>query len=140
MSVPFQIAVACADPHALVRFWAAAMDLEVEDHAPFVAQMLEQGHATEADTVVVDSRRVWREAAACRGTEPGQPRLLFQLVPEAKATKNRVHLDLHVGAEGRDAKVDDLLERGATRLGEGAQGPHQWVVLADPEGNEFCVA
>jgi len=61
-------------------------------------------------------------------------------VPEAKATKNRVHLDLHVGAEERDAKVDDLLERGATRLGEGAQGPHQWVVLADPEGNEFCVA
>ncbi len=140
MSVPFQIAVDCADPHALVRFWAAAMDLEVEDHAPFVAQMLEQGHATEADTVVVEGRRVWREAAACRGAEAGQPRLLFQQVPEAKVAKNRVHLDLHVGAERRDAKVADLVERGATRIGEASQGPHSWIVLADPEGNEFCVA
>ncbi len=140
MSVPFQIAIDCADPHALVRFWAAAMDLEVEDHSAFVQRMLDERQATSGDTAVVDGRLAWREAAACRGDEPGQPRLLFQAVPEPKAAKNRVHLDLHVGAEARDAKVADLIERGATRIGEGAQGPFAWIVLADPQGNEFCVA
>jgi predicted enzyme related to lactoylglutathione lyase len=51
-----------------------------------------------------------------------------------------VHLDVRVGAENVDSHVARLAERGATYLHEGAQGPFRWVTMADPEGNEFCVA
>jgi Glyoxalase-like domain len=66
--------------------------------------------------------------------------VLFQLVPEAKAGKNRVHLDLRVGDEHREAEVARLVGRGARELHRGSQGPHEWATMADPEGNEFCVA
>ena len=62
-----------------------------------------------------------------------------QEVPEAKQVKNRVHLDLQVGEDRRDAEVERLVGLGATRIGAGSQGPHHWIVLADPEGNELCV-
>jgi hypothetical protein len=65
--------------------------------------------------------------------------VLFQEVPEAKTVKNRVHLDVRVGAERREAEVARLLGLGATELWRGSQGPYAWVTLADPEGNEFCV-
>ena len=68
-----------------------------------------------------------------------RPRVLFQLVPEAKTVKNRVHLDLRPGPDGTEAIVARLDARGATELHRGAQGPHHWVTMADPEGNEFCV-
>ena len=140
MSTPFQIAVDCAEPHRLVRFWAEALGYEVEDNSEQVAQMIAAGYATEADTLVVDGRRVWPDVA-CRDTSgDGRPRLLFQRVPEPKATKNRIHLDLHVGADRREAEVERLVALGAVRTGEGRQGPHEWVVMADPEGHEFCVA
>ena len=141
MSTPFQIAVDCADPHRLARFWAAALGYEVEDHSALVEQMLAAGLAGEADTVVLDGRLAWRDAAACRDVGgDGRPRLLFQRVPEPKTVKNRLHLDLHVGAERREAEVERLTGLGAARIGEGRQGPHSWVVMADPEGHEFCVA
>ncbi len=138
MPVPHQIAIDAADPHAQARFWAAAMDLEVEDHHDLVVQMIEAGFAADDDHEQVDGRHRWRDAAACRSAD-GRTRLLFQAVPEPKDGKNRVHLDLHVGAERRDDEVARLLDLGATRLWEGQQGPHRWVTLADPEGNEFCV-
>ncbi len=61
-------------------------------------------------------------------------------MPEAKSVKNRVHLDVRVGTEDSDAQVADLVMRGATVVGTNAQGPHHWTVMADPEGNEFCVS
>lgn len=64
------------------------------------------------------------------------PGLLFASVPEAKSIKNRLHLDFR--PDDRDAEVDRLLALGATRAYVG-QGNPSWVVLADPEGNEFCV-
>jgi hypothetical protein len=54
--------------------------------------------------------------------------------------KNRVHLDLHVGPERRDEVVARLVALGGQVLWEGHQGPNDWLTLADPEGNEFCVA
>jgi hypothetical protein len=66
--------------------------------------------------------------------------LLFQLVPEPKTVKNRLHLDLRFGAENLEKEVARLVGMGATELWRGAQGPHTWATLADPEGNEFCVA
>jgi predicted enzyme related to lactoylglutathione lyase len=50
-----------------------------------------------------------------------------------------VHLDVRIGADDVDAVVAALVARGATKLHTGHQGPHTWVTVADPEGNEFCV-
>jgi len=64
------------------------------------------------------------------------PGLLFARVPEEKSIKNRLHLDFR--PEDRDVEVERLLPLGATRV-DVDQGDPSWVVLADPEGNEFCV-
>ncbi len=64
------------------------------------------------------------------------PGLLFASVPEAKSIKNRLHLDFR--PDDRDVEVGRLLALGATHVDVG-QGDQSWVVLADPEGNEFCV-
>jgi Glyoxalase-like domain len=64
------------------------------------------------------------------------PGLLFVPVPEGKSSKNRLHLDLR--PEDQDAEVERLVGLGATHVDVG-QGTRSWVVLADPEGNEFCV-
>jgi hypothetical protein len=140
MSTEFQIAIDCADPHALVRFWAEAVGYEIEDHEAQIRQLLDAGIATDDDVTTVDGRLAWRTATACRDTKEHRPRLLFQQVPEPKTVKNRVHLDLHVGVDRRPAEVDRLAALGATKLWDGQQGPQTWVTMADPEGNEFCVA
>jgi predicted enzyme related to lactoylglutathione lyase len=59
--------------------------------------------------------------------------------PDDKTVKNRVHLDLTTEAEDRDAEIERCLALGATRAEVGQTGEESWVVLADPEGNEFCV-
>ncbi len=64
------------------------------------------------------------------------PGLLFAAVADRKVTKNRLHLDFR--PDDQDGEVQRLLELGATRVDVG-QGEQSWVVLADPEGNEFCV-
>ena len=64
------------------------------------------------------------------------PGIMFQLVTEPKQVKNRLHLDFR--PDDRDAEVERLIELGASRVDIG-QGVVPWVVLADPEGNEFCV-
>lgn len=143
-SMSLQLTFDCADPHAQARFWAAALGLEVEDHDEFIGQMLEAGHASPVDVVVIDGRRAWVEAAACTDPAGRYPRMLFMLVPEGKTAKNRMHIDLHVHeAEDRDAareaEVARLETLGASRLYDGSLGPQRWVTMADPEGNEFCV-
>jgi len=142
MTTPsIQIAIDAADAHLLNRFWAAVMDYEIEDHHDQIGEIVGAGYASLDDTIEIDGRRAWKTAAACRPRDGGAgPRLLFQVVPEAKAVKNRVHLDLHFPPERGDAEVERLIGLGATRLWDGQQGPHTWVTLADPEGNEFCVA
>ena len=60
-------------------------------------------------------------------------------MPEPKAAKNRLHVDIRVGDEGRAAEVARLTALGATKLYDGRLGPQTWVTMADPEGNEFCV-
>lgn len=64
------------------------------------------------------------------------PNLLFLAVPEGKVVKNRLHIDLT--PDDQQAEVDRLIRMGARRVDIG-QGDQSWVVLADPEGNEFCV-
>lgn len=138
-----------ADPHAQADFWARALGYTVEDNGAFIDRLLAAGHAPAELTVEVHGRRAWRDLAAVR--HPDDPyeeatgighgrRLLFQRVPEAKTVKNRLHIDVHAGP-GRDraAEVARLESLGASVLRDVAEPGGRWTVMADPEGNEFCV-
>ena len=141
MAFDVQVVIDCSSPHDLADWWAEALGWQVEpqDEA-FIRRMVDAGHASEADTARHDGALVWKDAAALRSPDPGRPRVLFQRVPEPKTVKNRLHLDVHVGAERREAEVARLLDLGATELWRASQGSYEWVTLADPEGNEFCVS
>jgi len=139
MAMTFQVTFDAADPHALCEFWAAALHYEIEPtDEEFIRSMVEQGHATEAETAMVNGELRWRDATACSDPDGKGPRVYFQRVPEAKAGKNRVHLDLRSG--GRATEVKRLAALGASQLYDGQQGPLTWTTMADPEGNEFCVS
>jgi hypothetical protein len=140
MAFDFQVTIDSTSPHELADWWAEALGWQVEpqDEA-FIARMVETGAASEADTIEHHGALVWKVGAALTSPDPGRPRVLFQSVPEAKTVKNRVHLDVRVGADRREAEVARLIGLGATELWRAAQGPYEWVTLADPEGNEFCV-
>jgi hypothetical protein len=141
MATDFQVTVDCTEPHVLADWWAEALGWQVEpqDEA-FIRRTVEAGHATEEQTTTHRGHLVWASGAAITSPDPGRPRVLFQSVPEAKTVKNRVHLDLRVGDERREAEVARLTGMGATELWRASQGPFSWVTMADPEGNEFCVA
>ncbi len=114
-----------AHPASIARFWAQVLD--GYDVAPYdEAELSRLREAGIYDTE--DDPSVLVEAA------PGvRPRLFFQLVPESKAGKNRVHLDL--ASSDPEAELDRLTALGARVL---ARHEH-WTTLADPEGNEFCL-
>ncbi len=140
MATDFQVTIDSAAPHELADWWAEALGWQAEpqDEA-FIRRMVDAGHASEADTMQHRGALVWKAGAAITSPDPGRPRVLFQSVPEAKTVKNRVHLDLRVGDERREAEVARLVAMGATELYRASQGPFEWATLADPEGNEFCV-
>jgi predicted enzyme related to lactoylglutathione lyase len=74
------------------------------------------------------------------GPDPDAPvGLCLMPVDDAKTVKNRLHLDLTTSAADRDAEIERLLSLGARRVDVGQTGQESWTVLADPEGNEFCV-
>jgi predicted enzyme related to lactoylglutathione lyase len=107
--------------------------------------------------VVVDARdlpglaRFWAQALRWRvlsererevviGPDENAPvGMCFMPAAEPKTVKNRVHLDITTSAEDRDAEIERLLALGARRVDIGQTGRESWTVLADPEGNEFCV-
>lgn len=145
----FQITVDCADPARLVEFWSAALGY-VAEPAPdgwatwreywlgIGVPVAELGAGDCADSIVDPARR--------------GPRIWFQQVPEPKVVKNRLHLDLKVGGERaevplpqRRARIEAEVERlrglGATilRRDDVVGVDHYYVVMVDPEGNEFCV-
>lgn len=137
-----QVTIDAARPHQLADWWAETLRWEVEPQdESFIRSMIDQGFATDADTETHRGALVWRGATAIRPADgAGGPRVYFQAVPEAKAGKNRIHFDLRPPSDADvDALRTELDRRGATRIGSGQQGPHSWVVFADPEGNEFCL-
>lgn len=148
MPVHWKLVVDAADPHAQAGFWAAALNYLVEDHSALVEKLLALGAVPAGATVEAHGRRAWRDLAAVRhpddpfdqhsGTGLGR-RLLFQRVPEAKTGKNRLHLDLHPGEGRREEEVAKLEKLGARTLRRVAEQGGEWAVMADPEGNEFCV-
>jgi hypothetical protein len=103
------VVVDCHEPGLVAEFWSLVLGLPL--------------HGPEAD-------EWWLEPGG------GSPDLLFQSVPEPKTVKNRLHLDLR--ADDQEAEVRRLEALGARRIDIG-QGDVTWVVMADPEDNEFCV-
>jgi hypothetical protein len=138
--VRVQVVIDCAEPHELVRFWAAALGTDIEDNSQLVEQLLAAGHLTEAETTMVDGRRQFADVAACRDPGGRLSRVFLQRVPEAKTVKNRVHLDLQVGPDRHDAEVQRLTELGATVAWVTDDRGPRCTTMRDPEGNEFCVS
>ena len=119
------VAVDCADPERLAAFWCAALGYEVRDR--------------DDDGVGIGPGPAPADDDLRAG--PVVPGIDFLVVPEGKTVKNRLHLDL-TPVDGRQAEeVERLLGLGATRaeVGQSDRPDASWVVLADPEGNEFCV-
>ncbi|WP_436770594.1 VOC family protein [Yinghuangia sp. YIM S09857] len=114
VSVLQNVAVDCSDAHALARFWSAV-----------TGGLLDPGDKPGAHETQV--------------TLPEGPVLYFNQVPEPKTVKNRIHLCLRPAAS-REEEVERLLGLGATMVADRREpGGAGWAVLADPEGNEFCV-
>jgi hypothetical protein len=141
-----QIVLDAADPHAQAKFWAAALGWTVERNPEFVQQMLDQGLAGPDDVVEVDGQLAWSGLEALRHPDHdrirelgGAARMLFQLVPETKTVKNRMHVDVNVGRDGIDPTVARLEALGATVLWKVDEPGAFHTTMADPEGNEFCV-
>ena len=107
-----QVAIDCADPPRLAEFWAAVLGYDI----------------TESDASVTSLEPPDRSG----------PGIDFIKVPEPKTAKNRLHLDLSPRDRDQPEEVERIVNLGARRIDIG-QGSVSWVVLADPEGNEFCV-
>ena len=134
-----QIAFDAADPHAVATFWAAALGYEKEDNTALVAQLVEAGQLPVEATVETEHGRDFRDVAACRDPEGRRPRLFFQKVPEAKTVKNRLHLDLNVGADAAPAEIERLKALGATFAWTSDDRGGLCTTLRDIEGNELDV-
>ena len=115
------VAIDCADPHGLARFWCAVLGYEVQ-------------HEDEGVVTIGSTGAPYGNLQV----GPVAPTLTFAPVPEGKTVKNRLHLDVNPTDSEQDDEVRRLLDLGARRVDVG-QGEASWVVLADPEGNEFCV-
>ena len=122
----YTVVVDCRDPQAQAHWWAEALDWQVVYDTPEEAVAIPRGMSEDP----VEDVDEW----LARGQA-----LVFVPVPEAKQVKNRLHLDLapHT-SQDRDAEIARLLSLGARRVDVG-QGDATFAVLADPEGNEFCV-
>ncbi|MGB7449367.1 MAG: VOC family protein [Ornithinimicrobium sp.] len=144
MSTEVQITFDCADPAALSAFWAAALSCQVQPPP--------QGFSSwdEALTAWGVPAEHHNDASAVTDPDGTVPRLYFQRVPEGKAAKNRLHLDLRAAPglelearmQALEAEAERLVALGATRLDRHEpqlplDGGH--IVMADPEGNEFCL-
>ena len=143
MAIKVQVTFDTADPPALAAFWGELLGY-VEQDPPGGFD------SWEAWAVANDlPRERWDDYAARVDPDGAGPRLYFQRVPEPKTAKNRVHLDLSVsGGRGTPmeeirrnvaAAVERAVAAGATKVREVDEGDEHWVVLQDPEGNEFCL-
>ncbi len=142
-SIVPQVVMDALSPAVLSEFWAVALGYRLDDPPP--------GFETWEEALAASGLppERWDDASAVVDPHGVGPRIFFQKVSESKTVKNRVHLDVGVGRGISDpaerwevvqAHVERLVGSGATVVEErrGEWGDH-WMVLADPEGNEFCV-
>ena len=137
-----QVTFDCADPDALARFWCTVLGYEIDPPPPG----FDSWEAALTAWGVPEAR--WNDRSAAHDPAGSGPRLFFQKVPEPKSVKTRLHRDGRAapGLEGEARRAG--LEAEAERLcGLGARlvEPYQeelgssWIILADPESNEFCL-
>ncbi|WLP90692.1 VOC family protein [Gordonia sp. NB41Y] len=144
MAAEFQVTIDCADPAGLSEFWAQVLGYRLLDPPPG----FDTWEAALVAFGVPEDRR--NDASGIIDPAGRGPKLFFQKVPEGKSVKNRLHLDVRAapGLQG-DARMNALEVEGERLVGLGAtrltriepapplEGGH--IVMADPEGNEFCL-
>jgi predicted enzyme related to lactoylglutathione lyase len=117
MSIRIQcLTVDSADPRRLAEFWSQALGWRIT--------------YDEGDEVVIEPPEGSAECDVC-------PDLLFIKVDDPKTVKNRLHLDLR--PDDQQAEIERITQLGARPVDIGQDGTESWSVLADPEGNEFCI-
>ena len=141
MAKEIQVTFDCADPGALAEFWAAALGYEVQGPPP--------GFETWPDALTAWGvpKDQWNSKSAIVDPDGKGSRIFFQRVPEGKVVKNRVHLDVRSapGLEGDDrlaaleAEAARLAPLGATKVEVREDLQSIFIVMQDPEGNEFCL-
>jgi hypothetical protein len=149
MANRMQVTIDCHDPAGLVEFWALVLDYEPEPPPTGFETWTAYWRSVGVPEDELDP-----DGDNCDSiVDPAGvgPRVWFQIVPEGKTVKNRVHLDIGVGGgreepyelrrERVDAKKQQLLAAGATTLYVNDQdyADHYGVTMRDPEGNEFCL-
>ena len=123
----YSVVIDSHDIAAQARWWARVLNWQIIYEAD--------------DEVVIVPRHVTEESLRTTPWDQVGPGLIFVLAPEGKTVKNRLHMDLAPQLDDdQGAMVDSLIATGATRVNVGQdENEVNWVVLADPEGNEFCV-
>ncbi len=123
----YSVVIDALDIAAQARWWAQTLDYRIVYESDDEVAVIPKGASVEEIT----DPTLWRE----------QPQgLVFVPVPEGKTVKNRLHIDLAPhSSQDREAQVAELIARGATPVDVGQPDDVTWTVLADPEGNEFCV-
>jgi predicted enzyme related to lactoylglutathione lyase len=111
-----EIVIDCSDANRVAGFWSAVL-----------------GWAVQGD----EEEGLWMSETGI--DDDGSLALIFQVVPEPKLNKNRLHMDLSPQGCDQSEELERLLGLGATRADVGQTGDESWVVLADPDGNEFCL-
>ncbi len=115
----------CADALVVGEFWSAALERPLDPKA-----------SSDFATIGFVGRR---DTVGWAPVKPDDdPTWMFVKVPEPKTAKNRLHLD--VMTPDPDAEIARLVDCGATRVADMEEYGYEWTVMADPEGNEFCVA
>jgi catechol 2,3-dioxygenase-like lactoylglutathione lyase family enzyme len=112
-----ELVLGCRDPEALARFWCDVLDFVVLDR--------------EGDGSV--------EIGSREGFGGPQPTIILSPSNEPEQGKPQLHIDVNATDRDQDAELERLLELGARRADIGQTGEESWHVLADPEGNEFCL-
>jgi catechol 2,3-dioxygenase-like lactoylglutathione lyase family enzyme len=111
-----ELVLSCRDPEVLARFWCEVLDFVVLDR--------------EEGSIEIGPRE---------GFGGPQPTIILSHEDEPEPRKSRLHIDVNATDRDQDAELDRLLALGARRADVGQTGEESWHVLADPEGNEFCL-
>lgn len=135
MATPFQITVDCIDADVMSRFWSTALD--------YVTEPPPAGYLSWEDFLRSSGISVPPAGSIGAIVDPdgSGPRILFIRVPERKVAKNRVHLDIRAGRadDEKTAKIVQLVDAGAAAVRRVDENGGWWMIMTDPEGNEFCV-
>jgi len=126
-----ELVIDAHDLRKLADFWCAVLDYKILDEQPEIIEIGPQDFVGEPGPELYEQ---WKARAR---SGPPAPTIAFAPVPEGKEVKNRVHIDVSpLGDHAQE--VERILALGATPADIG-QGDVNWVVMRDPEGNEFCV-